>query len=204
MSKENKKNTSVIHKMKVREVELLIFFVVLITAIVIACAYYVFASFNKNTDYNIYTVGSLKVTYDKNDNGIDDTINIINQTPIKDNKSNDIKPIKIIVDNPTNKKINYTIYVEKDSNLIENDGCAKKQYDIKYLKYKINNKKPHVFKKTDSNYLIYKGSIDAKQKQEYNVRVWVSKSLYTKKTKLNKHFHAKVVVHTKNEKKNIP
>lgn len=199
-----KKNKSVIHKMKVREVELIIFFVILITAIVIGITYYIFASFNKNTNYNTYTVGNLKVTYNKNDNGIEDTINLVNETPIKDNKISDIKPIKLIIENPSNKKINYTIYVEKDNNLIETDNCSDKQYNTKYLKYKINNKQPHTFKKFKSNYLVYKGSIDSNKKEEYNIRVWVSKNLYNKKNKLNKHFHAKVVVHTKNEKKNIP
>ena len=204
MSKKDKKKNSVIHKMKKREVELIVFFVILITIIIIISSYFVFSSFNKNKEYNIYTVGNLKVKYNKNNAGIEDTINIVNQTPIKDNKISDLKPIKLIIENPSNKKVNYTINIEEDKNMIKKDKCKDKQYNIKYLKYSINNKKNKTFKKSKSNYLIYKDSIDSNSKKEYSIKVWVSKNLYKSKNKLNKHFHAKVVVHTKDENKNIP
>ncbi|MBQ2639370.1 MAG: hypothetical protein IJF92_01205 [Bacilli bacterium] len=201
--KKKKNKKSLIHKMKVREVELTILFVILIVVTILISAYFIFSSYTKDDSYNIYKVGSIEVKYQKNNNDVKDTINIVNETPILDKEIKNIKPISLVVKNTSNKKKNYRVYIEKDNDMIKIDKCINKQYDTKLLKYKIDDKKNNSLENMNDRYLIYKGSLKPNSSKTHNIKVWLSKELI-KDPNIKGHFHAKVVVHSSNEKEIIP
>ena len=139
MKKKNNKKTSLIHKMKIREIELTILFVILIVVTILISAFFVFSSYTKLNSYNIYKIGSIEVKYQKSQNGVEDTINIVDQTPISDKEIKNIKSTSFIVKNTSKKNKKYKIYLEKDKDMIKVDKCSNKQYDNKFLKYRLGS-----------------------------------------------------------------
>lgn len=203
MKKKNNKKTSLIHKMKIREIELTILFVILIVVTILISAFFVFSSYTKLNSYNIYKIGSIEVKYQKSQNGVEDTINIVDQTPISDKEIKNIKSTSFIVKNTSKKNKKYKIYLEKDKDMIKVDKCSNKQYDNKFLKYKFNKNKIKSLENMNDKYIIYTGVLKPNSTKKHTIKVWLSKELVNNQD-IKGHFHYKIVIHSSNEKEIIP
>ena len=192
---------SVISKIKAKEVELTIISVIVILSIIITSSYFVFTSISKNKQETILKTGTLEVAFKETETGIEDIISITNSSAIIDSKSKVLKPYSFTIKNTSKKTKKYKVFLQKDNNMIEVDNCKNSLYDNKYIKYSIDNKKIFNLEKMENIYQIYEETIKGNEEKKHELRIWVSNNIKEKTN--NKHFHAKIIIKSTDEKEEI-
>ena len=168
--------------------------VVFVLAIgIIGTSYALYMDVDKDTDYQLVTVGDLSIGFDNGDN----TINLENMTPTEDDialKSTD-NIFSFYIYNTGTYTADYTI------RLVTTDG---NQVDTKYINYEIckdnSNNCEKVSKLSEKeNGLIYKDSLSYKRENDkvnpssyYFIRIWINKDFV--KTNESQNIKLKVII----------
>lgn len=177
--------------------------VVFVLAIgIIGTSYALYMDVDKDTDYQLVTVGDLSIGFDNGDN----TINLENMTPTEDDialKSTD-NIFSFYIYNTGTYTADYTI------RLVTTDG---NQVDTKYINYEIckdnSNNCEKVSKLSEKeNGLIYKDSLSYKRENDkvnpssyYFIRIWINKDFV--KTNESQNIKLKVIIDATNAKDEI-
>ena len=192
---------SVISRMKAKELELTVFFVIVILSIVITSSYIIFSSVRTKKVYNTLKTGSIEVVFNETNTSMGDIINIINKKPIIDKEAKKLEPYTFTIKNTSTKSKEYTVTIIEDKVMIEADKCSNKLYNIEDIKYSIDNKNIKTLTKKNKDIVIYKEKLKGNETKEHKLRVWISSDIKDNKKIENKHFHGKIIITAEDAKK---
>ena len=176
-------------KMAKRQLLVTLFSILGVTIISLGSAYAVFTSVSKSADYNVIKVGTLNIDFGDESN----TIDLSGQYPMSDEEGMKLTPYTFKITNTGTLAAYYEIFIEDDTDMIEQDNCANNQLNKDYIRYKLDTGSPaNLSSIADSNYKIATGSLEAGGSVTYTLYVWIREGVGN--DVLNKHYHGKIVV----------
>ncbi len=176
-------------KMAKRQLLVTLFSILGVTIISLGSAYAVFTSVSKSADYNVIKVGTLNIDFGDESN----TIDLSGQYPMSDEEGMKLTPYTFKITNTGTLAADYEIFIEDDTDMIEQDNCANNQLNKDYIRYKLDTGSPaNLSSIADSNYKIATGSLEAGGSVTYTLYVWIREGVGN--DVLNKHYHGKIVV----------
>lgn len=175
---------------KYRKKEILIITFILVFALV--ATYNIYYKFNnsESTDYNTDT---LDVRFNKKDG---DLVNLKKIIPVTDSVGLSSKAYTFTIKNNTNKSIKYSININDNSKLYDQDGCNEYRIPKNIIKLSIhkNNEKNNIYNLSDLvNGNILNRIIKANREDEYTIRFWISNKT-TQITGTKMHYHGIIKV----------
>lgn len=188
-----------ITKMAKRELLLTVVSIFAVMIVSMGSAFAVFTSFSKSTDFNQVTVGTLKISYNaENDasGGYGDTINLSGAFPTSDSEGLASTPYQFTLKNEGTLSAAYTVSIKDDQDMITEDGCTDNQLDKALVKISINGATPVLLSSlvdvTGSNYIIDTGSMASGETKSYQIKMWITDTAGNEV--LGRHFHGKIVI----------
>ena len=176
-------------KMAKRQLFITLLSILGVTVISLGSAYAVFTSVSKSADYNVIKVGTLNIDFGDESN----TIDLSGQYPMSDEEGMKLTPYTFKITNTGTLAADYEIFIEDDTDMIEQDNCANNQLNKDYIRYKLDTGSPaNLSSIADSNYKIATGSLEAGGSVTYTLYVWIREGVGN--DVLNKHYHGKIVV----------
>ena len=176
-------------KMAKRQLFITLLSILGVTVISLGSAYAVFTSVSKSADYNVIKVGTLNIDFGDESN----TIDLSGQYPMSDEEGMKLTPYTFKITNTGTLAAYYEIFIEDDTDMIEQDNCANNQLNKDYIRYKLDTGSPaNLSSIADSNYKIATGSLEAGGSVTYTLYVWIREGVGN--DVLNKHYHGKIVV----------
>ena len=176
-------------KMAKRQLFITLLSILGVTVISLGSAYAVFTSVSKSADYNVIKVGTLNIDFGDESN----TIDLSGQYPMSDEEGMKLTPYTFKITNTGTLAADYEIFIEDDTDMIEQDNCANNQLNKDYIRYKLDTGTPaNLSSIADSNYKIATGSLEAGGSVTYTLYVWIREGVGN--DVLNKHYHGKIVV----------
>ena len=161
-----------------------------VTIVSLGSAYAFFTSISKSADYNVIKVGTLNIDFGEESSN---TINLSGQYPMSDEEGLKLTPYTFTIENTGTLPADYEIFIQDDTDMIEQDNCANNQLNKDYIKYKLNEGEPLVLSTIAGNdYKIASGSLEVGQKETYTLYVWIKEG--SGNDVLNKHYHGKLVI----------
>ena len=173
------KNIKRIKKEERYTIILVCFFVIVILLSIISFS----KSILKSSYEDSYISGDLKISYEKNDNGIRDNISIRYPNQVLD------YDFSIYNDSDNTKK--YIIYLMDDEDLIKYENCRNLIIDYKYVLFKLNDRYEDSLSRyfKDNKYIIEESSINPKDTKYYHLKIYFDKNV-----KEIYHYHSIIVV----------
>ena len=176
-------------KMAKRQLFITLLSILGVTVISLGSAYAVFTSVSKSADYNVIKVGTLNIDFGDESN----TIDLSGQYPMSDEEGMKLTPYTFKITNTGTLAADYEIFIEDDTDMIEQDNCANNQLNKDYIRYKLDTGNPaNLSSLAGSNYKIATGSLEAGGSVTYTLYVWIREGVGN--DVLNKHYHGKIVV----------
>lgn len=182
---------SVIHRMKMREVELTIISVTSIIVVIISTFYLISSSVQKHENYNKLDVGDIEVVFHENKDNIDDIIRLDYKDILSDEENLNSKSYVLKIQNHSKHQVSYVLKIVDDNDMIEADACRNKLLDRKYIKYSINKSIPKIL---GTEEVILHNVLKKSGKTSYEIRIWVDNSYMGD---VNFHYHGKIIVEEK-------
>ena len=172
------KNIKRIKKEERYTIILVCFFVIVILLSIISFS----KSILKSSYEDSYISGDLKISYEKNDNGIRDNISIRYPNQVLD------YDFSIYNDSDNTKK--YIIYLMDDEDLIKYENCRNMIIDYKYVLFKLNDRYEDSLSRyfKDNKYIIEESDINPKD-TKYYLKIYFDKSI-----KSMYHYHSIIIV----------
>lgn len=173
------KNIKRIKKEERYTIILVCFFVIVILLSIISFS----KSILKSSYEDSYISGDLKISYEKNDNGIRDNISIRYPNQVLD------YDFSIYNDSDNTKK--YIIYLMDDEDLIKYENCRNMIIDYKYVLFKLNDRYEDSLSRyfKDNKYIIEESDINPKDTKYYHLKIYFDKSI-----KSMYHYHSIIIV----------
>ena len=173
------KNIKRIKKEERYTIILVCFFVIVILLSIISFS----KSILKSSYEDSYISGDLKISYEKNDNGIRDNISIRYPNQVLD------YDFSIYNDSDNTKK--YIIYLMDDEDLIKYENCRNLIIDYKYVLFKLNDRYEDSLSRyfKDNKYIIEESDINPKDTKYYHLKIYFDKSI-----KSMYHYHSIIIV----------
>ena len=197
-SEDNKLNPKITKGLS-REIKLTILSIFAVTITMISSAYAIFSSIQKSENYNTITVGTLKIDFNDNADGLGNTIKLNGAYPESDNDGQKEEPYTFKITNSGNVSANYKIKILDDTDMIESDNCQNNLLDKTKIKVSINGGTPVILSdKEASSYEIANGILTPNNSRTYKIRIWISDQAGNEV--LGKHYHGKIVVEGENTK----
>ena len=176
-------------KMAKRQLFITLFSILGVTIVSLGSAYAIFTSVSKSADYNVIKVGTLNIDFGDASN----TIDLQGQYPMSDEEGLKLEPYKFTIQNTGSLTADYEVFIQDDTDMINNDNCAGNQLNKDYIKYKLDTGNPTILSSiADSNYKIATGSLEPGGSVTYTLYVWIREGVGN--DVLNKHYHGKIVV----------
>ena len=176
-------------KMAKRQLFITLFSILGVTIISLGSAYAIFTSVSKSAEYNVIKVGTLNIDYGDASN----TIDLNGQYPMSDEEGLKLEPYKFTIQNTGSLKADYEVFIEDDTDMINNDNCANNQLNKDYIRYKLDTGTPaNLSSIAGTNYKIATGSLEPGGSVTYTLYVWIREGVGN--DVLNKHYHGKIVV----------
>ncbi len=175
----------VISKNKQKE---FIFTIVLVSFLLVLISlflYFYFSSVRKVEKRHVVETDSLRVHYEETKTGMGDVVTLgYTYSPHQDE-------YYFVVQNKTKKKIAYSVFLEKDLEMIEMDGCSSSLFSEQLIDFSINDsKRKSLFSVFDGErYLLNHAELMPSSKKKYKI----SFSVLDKDHPQN-HYHAKFLV----------
>ncbi len=181
-------------KMAKRQLLVTLLSILGVTAISLGSAYAVFTSISKSADYNVIKVGTLNIDFGE---GSSNTIKLSGQYPMSDEEGVKLTPYTFTIENTGTLPANYEIFIQDDTDMIEQDNCANNQLNKDYIRYKLDSGNPtNLSSIAGNNYKIAIGSLEPKEKVTYKLYIWIREGVGN--DVLNKHYHGKIIVNGTN------
>ena len=176
-------------KMAKRQLFITLFSILGVTIISLGSAYAIFTSVSKSAEYNVIKVGTLNIDFGDASN----TIDLNGQYPMSDEEGLKLEPYKFTIQNTGSLKADYEVFIEDDTDMINNDNCANNQLNKDYIRYKLDTGTPaNLSSIAGTNYKIATGSLEPGGSVTYTLYVWIREGVGN--DVLNKHYHGKIVV----------
>lgn len=178
-----------LYQLRLRKKELLIIaFILLFALFATNRIYYKFKDSN-NVDYNTSTIDT---TFHEKTGA---EVNINKVVPMTDSLGLSTRAYTFTIKNNTNSSLKYSISIENNDLMIEEDDCSEMQIPHNLIKFSIHKKgeKNNIY--TLSNLVngeILTRIIKANHEEEYTMRFWISKDALMTGTKL--HYHGLIKV----------
>lgn len=189
-NKKDKKN-SIIETIKQKELGFTILSTFAILIILISSSYAVFTSTQKAKKINNINVGNLQIEFVDTDNG--NAINLNGAYPQSDEEGMKESPYTFKIKNTGSITTSFTIKLQDDTDVINEDNCSNNQLDKTKIKYSINDESPVLLSSIeDKSYLISSGSLASGESKTYSLRVWIDESAGNED--LGKHYHGKIIL----------
>ena len=177
-------------KMAKRQLFITLFSILGVTIISLGSAYAVFTSVSKSADYNVIKVGTLNIDFGEDSSN---TINLRGHYPMSDEEGLKLKPYVFTITNTGTLTADYEVFIQDDTDMIEQDKCSGNQLNKDYIRYKLDTGSPaNLSSIAGSNYKIATGSLEAGSSVTYTLYVWIREGVGN--DVLNKHYHGKIVV----------
>ena len=177
-------------KMAKRQLLVTLFSILGVTIISLGSAYAVFTSVSKSEDYNVIKVGTLNIDFGEDSSN---TIDLTGQYPMSDEEGLKLKPYVFTITNTGTLTADYEVFIQDDTDMIEQDKCSGNQLNKDYIRYKLDTGSPaNLSSIAGSNYKIATGSLEAGSSVTYTLYVWIREGVGN--DVLNKHYHGKIVV----------
>ena len=177
-------------KMAKRQLLVTLFSILGVTIISLGSAYAVFTSVSKSADYNVIKVGTLNIDFGSDSSN---TINLRGHYPMSDEEGLKLTPYVFTITNTGTLTADYEVFIQDDTDMIEQDKCSGNQLNKDYIRYKLDTGSPaNLSSIADSNYKIATGSLKAGSSVTYTLYVWIREGVGN--DVLNKHYHGKIVV----------
>ena len=177
-------------KMAKRQLLVTLFSILGVTIISLGSAYAVFTSVSKSADYNVIKVGTLNIDFGSDSSN---TINLTGQYPMSDEEGLKLTPYVFTITNTGTLTADYEVFIQDDTDMIEQDNCSGNQLNKDYIRYKLDTGSPaNLSSIAGSNYKIATGSLKAGSSVTYTLYVWIREGVGN--DVLNKHYHGKIVV----------
>ena len=173
------KNIKRIKKEERYTIILVCFFVIVILLSIISFS----KSILKSSYEDSYISGDLKISYEKNDNGIRDNISI--------RYPNQVLDYDFSIYNDSDNTKRYIIYLMDDEDLIKYENCRNLIIDYKYVLFKLNDRYEDSLSRyfKDNKYIIEESDINPKDTKYYHLKIYFDKSI-----KSMYHYHSIIIV----------
>ena len=173
------KNIKRIKKEERYTIILVCFFVIVILLSIISFS----KSILKSSYEDSYISGDLKISYEKNDNGIRDNISI--------RYPNQVLDYDFSIYNDSDNTKRYIIYLMDDEDLIKDEKCRNLIIDYKYVLFKLNDRYEDSLSRyfKDNKYIIEESDINPKDTKYYHLKIYFDKSI-----KSMYHYHSIIIV----------
>ena len=180
-----------IRKIKEREFRLTVMWVCIFLVAIISTTFTVAFSVQKIKEYNQVNSGDLVITFEENNEVLDDIITLDNDDVLsyKDGLEND--SYKFSIKNSGDKKVKYKIRLVDDVDMIEYDDCSKMQFNKKNMFFSLNDHIVGIVADlyNGEEYIISEETIDSNEVKNYEIKFWVDKTYVN-----NGHYHGKIIV----------
>ena len=177
-------------KMAKRQLLVTLFSILGVTIISLGSAYAVFTSVSKSADYNVIKVGTLNIDFGADSSN---TINLSGQYPTSDEEGMKLTPYTFTITNTGSLAADYEVFIQDDTDMIEQDNCGNNQLNKDYIRYKLDTGTPaNLSSLAGSNYKIASGSLEPNGSVTYTLYVWIREGVGN--DVLSKHYHGKIVV----------
>ena len=182
-------------KMAKRQLLVTLFSILGVTIISLGSAYAVFTSISKSADYNVVKVGTLNIDFGEDSSN---TIELTGQYPMSDEEGLTLTPYTFTIKNTGTLTADYEVFIEDDTDLIDDEGCSNVQLNKDYIKFKLDTGEPTILSSiAGSNYKIASGTLEPNATVTYTLYVWIREGVGN--DVLNKHYHGKIVVNGTNK-----
>ena len=200
INKETKKEYNfkevALTKMAKRQLLVTLFSILGVTIISLGSAYAVFTSVSKSAEYNVIKVGTLNIDFGDET----DTIDLSGGYPMSDEEGVKLTPYTFKITNTGSLAADYEVFIEDDTDMINQDNCSNNQLNKDYIRYKLDTGSPtNLSDIAGSNYKIASGSLEPGGSVTYTLYVWIREGVGN--DVLNKHYHGKIVVNGVNTQK---
>ena len=176
-------------KMAKRQLFITLFSILGVTIISLGSAYAIFTSVSKSADYNVIKVGTLNIDF----GDASSTIDLQGNYPMSDEEGLKLEPYKFTIQNTGTLTADYEVFIQDDTDMINNDNCAGNQLNKDYIRYKLDTGSPaNLSSIAGSNYKIATGSLEPGGSVTYTLYVWIREGVGN--DVLAKHYHGKIVV----------
>ena len=176
-------------KMAKRQLFITLFSILGVTIMSLGSAYAIFTSVSKSADYNVIKVGTLNIDFGDASN----TIDLQGNYPMSDEEGLKLEPYKFTIQNTGTLTADYEVFIQDDTDMINNDNCAGNQLNKDYIRYKLDTGSPaNLSSIAGSNYKIATGSLEPGGSVTYTLYVWIREGVGN--DVLAKHYHGKIVV----------
>lgn len=193
---EIKKNNSIevdhtIRKIKEKEFRLIVMWVGIFLVVLISSALIVGFSVQKIGEYNKVNSGDLVITFDGNNNILDDVITLDNNDVMNYDEGMVSETYNFTITNDTDENVRYLIKIVKDYEMIELDECNDMMFSDDNIMISLNGKFiGYASDFYDGNeYVISEDRVESKDIVDYELRIWVDEDYVN-----NGHFHGKIIV----------
>lgn len=153
-------------------------------------------------EYNAFKEEDFEISYVASENGYGDILSLVNQKPISDVEGEKLKPYRFNVTNLGTTEKNFSLKINIDQSIIEQDNCIDKLLSTSYIKYKFDNEEPKRLSLLELNdYEIYLSNetLMPGSSEIHELRIWISDDSPSNVT--SKHFHALVSVESAEKSK---
>lgn len=176
-------------KMAKRQLFVTLLSILGVTVISLGSAYAVFTSVSKSEEYNVIKVGTLNIDF----GDVTNTIDLSGEYPMTDAEGAKLKPYTFTITNTGSLETDYEVYIQDDTDMIDQDNCANNQLSKDYIRFKLDTASPvDLSSIASSNYRIATGSIAPEGSVTYTLYVWIKDGVGN--DVLNRHYHGKIVV----------
>ena len=180
-----------IRKIKEREFRLTVMWVCIFLVVLISSTFAVTLSVQKIKEYNKFNSGDLVITFDEENEVLDDIITLDNNSVMDYEDGLKSKSYKFTITNNSDKKRNYKIKLVDDIKMIEFDECGKMLFDKKNMFFSLNAKIVGLVSDlyNGKDYIILEESLRGNSSKDFEFRIWVYKAYSN-----NGHYHGKIIV----------
>lgn len=196
---EIKKNNSIevdhtIRKIKEREFKLTLMFVCIFLVVLISSTLIVGFSIQTFKEYNKVSSGDLIISYDENDNMLDDVITLDNNDVMSYDEGLESDTYKFTITNDTDTNIRYIVKIVRDYDMIELDECSDMLFSDENIMISLDGKFVGMLADFyDGNeYIICEDRVETDSSHTYELGIWVDENYVN-----NGHYHGKIVVEEK-------
>lgn len=193
LSKEDNTKETVLSKLLRKQMLLIVVAVFVVTLTLLGSSYAVFSDVKESANANIIKAGTLNIIFDETASGNSQIINLNGTYPKSDTDGQASSPYTFTIKNTGSIVSSYTIKIQDDTDMIEEDGCSNNLLPKDKIKYSINGETPVLLssKETDS-YIVETSSLFSNSSRQYSIRMWIDESAGNEV--LNNHYHGKIIV----------
>ena len=196
---KNSTDSKFLSRLYVQNIKFTVISVFVVLLVMISSSYAIFSSVQKSNKYNTLKLGTLKVSFTDNEQGMGNIINLNGEYPESDEEGQLEEPYTFKITNTGTLDASYSIKILDDTDMINEDNCSNNLLDKAKLRVSVNGDIPFTLSdKAADGYIIETGILEPDANATYSLRIWISEN--SDNSVLGKHYHGKIVVESINKK----